>query len=69
MLIIYNTQDSRSFDKLGVLCVCNDRPLPEKQSNDSGIYNLKLFYVTTDQIIEKLVKKHGKVASCIKIVL
>ena len=28
----YYLKDSRSFEELGVLCVCNDRPLPEKQS-------------------------------------
>ncbi|XP_065909470.1 inositol 1,4,5-trisphosphate-gated calcium channel ITPR1-like [Dysidea avara] len=41
---LIDSKNSYFFDYLGVLCVCNDRPIPENQDN----------------IIEKLVKQHGQ---------
>jgi len=37
------SQDPRFFDKLGVLCVCNERPIPEKQSGELFLKSLSIF--------------------------
>jgi len=56
---IHTTQDSRFFDKLGVLCVCNDRPIPEKQSRQF-ICIIKLLWHLQAQLLRSWLGNMGR---------
>ena len=60
-------QNSYFFDYLGVLCVCNDRPIPENQGKHfichCPAYLYASIFGSVDNIIEKLVKQHGQVCT------